>query len=88
MPREAMLQLANRAAELLVDWNTQLPDKDAWEGDFQQALADQLMPDPPRHGRPATEALEQVAHELLPTAGRHQHPRFFAFVPSGITWPG
>ena len=68
MPRKAMLQLANRAAELLVDWNTQLPDKDAWEGDFQQALADQLMVDPLRHGRPAAEVLEQVAHEM---AGWH-----------------
>ena len=88
MPREAMLQLANRAAELLVDWNTQLPDKDAWEGDFQQALEDQLMADPPKGGRPASEVLEQVAHQILPTAARHQHPRFFGFVPSCITWPG
>ncbi len=88
MPREDMLQLAQRATELLVDWNTQLPGKDAWEGDFQQALEDQLMADPPRHGRPAGEVLEQVAREILPTAARHQHPRFFAFVPSCITWPG
>ena len=88
MPRETMLHLAQKAAELLVDWNTQLPDKDAWEGEFQRALEDQLIADPPQNGRPAGDVLEEVARDILPTAARHQHPRFFAFVPSCITWPG
>ena len=88
MPRETMLALAHKASELLVDWNTQLADGDAWEGDFHQSLEDGLKSDPPAHGRPATEVLEQAALEILPTAARHQHPRFFGFVPSSITWPG
>lgn len=88
MPRRAMLELAHEAAELLVDWNTQLHDKDAWEGDFHQALEEELKADPPEHGRPAREVLEQIAHRILPTAARHQHPRFFGFIPSSVTWPG
>ena len=46
------------------------------------------MAGPPQYGRPAGDVLEQVAREVLPTSARHQHPRFFAFVPSCITWPG
>lgn len=88
MPRETMLQLAQQCAELLVDWNTQLSAKDAWEGDFRQVLEDEMLADPPERGRPATDVLAQVAHRILPTAARHQHPRFFAFVPSSVTWPG
>ena len=85
---EAMLQLAHRAAELLVEWDTHLPGKDAWEGDFQEALENLLMENPTENGRPAREVLEQAAHHILPTAARHQHPRFLAFVPSSPTWPG
>ena len=88
MAPETMLNLAYRAAELLVEWNKNLPDKEAWEGDFQQVLEDQLMEDPPENGRQALEVLEQAAHEILPTAVRHEHPRFFAFIPSSPTWPG
>lgn len=88
MSRETMLQLARQTSELLVDWNTQLRDKDAWDGDFQQALEAVLEADPPEQGRPGGEVVEQVTREILPVAARHQHPRFFAFVPSSITWPG
>ena len=88
MPRGAMLELAHQAAEMLVDWNDDLPGKGAWDGDFRQALEDELEADPPERGRPAREVLEQVAHRVLPTATRLQHPRCFGFVPSAVTWPG
>ena len=88
MPRETMLKLAQQCAELLVDWNTQLAAKDAWEGDFSRILADEIPADPPERGRPATDVVEHVARKILPTAARHQHPRFFGFVTSSVTWPG
>ena len=65
-----------------------LPKENAWEGDFQQILADQLMEDPPEDGRPATEVLERAAREILPIALRFDHPRHFAFIPTTPTWPG
>ncbi len=88
MPRETMLKLAQQCAELLVDWNTQLAAKDAWEGDFSRILKDEIPADPPERGRPATDVVEHVARKILPTAARHQHPRFFGFVTSSVTWPG
>ena len=55
MSPELMLDLARKAAELLVERIEALPKENAWEGDFQQILADKLMEDPPEHGQPAAE---------------------------------
>ena len=88
MAPELMLDLAHRAAELLVKRIEDLPKESAWEGDFQQILADKLMEDPPEHGRPAAEVLERAAREILPFTLRLDHPRQFAFIPSAATWPG
>ena len=83
-----MLDLARKAAELIVDRIEKLPGKTAWEGDFRQGLEEQLMEDPPEEGRPAEAVLERAAREILPVAARNDHPRFFAFIPSSPTWPG
>ncbi|MDE0405388.1 MAG: aminotransferase class I/II-fold pyridoxal phosphate-dependent enzyme [Nitrospira sp.] len=88
MAPELMLDLARRAAEILVERIEALPRESAWEGDFQQILADRLMEDPPEQGRPAAEVLERAAREILPFTLRLDHPRQFAFVPSAPTWPG
>lgn len=83
-----MLDLARKAAELVVEWSESLPEKDAWEGEFKKELEEQFMKDAPESGRSATEVLEQVAREILPVATRLSHPRTFAFIPSSPTWPG
>ena len=88
MAPQLMLDLTRKAAELLVKRTESLPGEEAWEGDFRQVLEDQLLEDPPEDGRPATEVLEQAARDILPVAIRHDHPRFFAFIPSSPTWPG
>ena len=83
-----MLDLARRAAEILVERIEGLPKESAWEGDFQQILADKLMEDPPEQGRPAAAVLERAGREILPIALRLDHPRQFAFIPTAPTWPG
>ena len=88
MTPETMLDLARRAAEIVVKRIESLPEENAWEGDFQRELEDRLMEDPPEDGQPAAEVLERAAREILPIAARVDHPRFFAFVPSSPTWPG
>ncbi len=57
MAPELMLDLARRAAELVVERIESLPGENAWEGDFRQGLAAQLLEDPPEDGRPAAEVL-------------------------------
>ena len=88
MAPELMLELARRAAELLVHRIEGLPEEGAWDGDFQKELEDRLMEDPPEEGRPPAEVIDRVAREVLPFAMRLDHPRCFAFVPSAPTWPG
>ena len=88
MTPEVMLDLARKTAELVVQRIEGLPEENAWDGEFRQILADQLMEAPPEDGRPAAEVLEQVAQTILPFTTRLDHPRCFGFVPSSPTWPG
>ena len=88
MAPEAMLELANKTAELIVERIRNLPDEQAWDGEFKKELEDQLMEDPPEHGSPALEVLGRAAKDILPLGARLDHPRSFAFIPSAPTWPG
>ena len=88
MPPEQMLDLARKAAELVVARIENLPGENAWEGEFRQVLDDQLMEDPPEKGTPAAEVIERAARDVLSYSTRLDHPRCFGFVPSSPTWPG
>ena len=88
MSREQMLDLGQKALELVVDRIEGLPGENAWEGEFRQVLEDQLLEDPPEDGRPAAEVIERAAREVLPFTLRNDHPRSFGFIPSSPTWPG
>ncbi len=47
MAPELMLDLARKAAELLVERIEHLPGENAWDGEFKQELIDRLMENPP-----------------------------------------
>ena len=88
MAPELMLDLARKAAELVVERIEGLPGENAWDGEFRQGLEDQLLEDPPEDGRPGAEVLERAVRDILPLTLRLDHPRSFAFIPSAPTWPG
>ena len=88
MPPEQMLDLARKAAELVVERIDGLPRENAWEGEFRRELENWLLEEPPEAGRPAAEVIEQAARDILPIATRLDHPRCFGFVPTAPTWPG
>jgi len=88
MPPDVMLELATRTAEIIIERIQNLPDEQAWDGEFKRELEDQLMEDPPEHGSPALEVLGRAAKDILPLGARLDHPRSFAFIPSAPTWPG
>ena len=88
MSREQMLDLGQKALELVVERIESLPGENAWEGEFRQVLEDQLLEGPPEDGRPAAEVIERAAREALPFALRLDHPRSFGFISSSPTWPG
>jgi len=84
---ERMMELAELASRLIIERCERLPDEPAWRGGTRAELETLMREDPPEHGRPAEQVLERAAREILPVAGRVDHPRFFAFVPSSPTWP-
>ena len=88
MSRAQMLDLGQKALELLVERMENLPGENAWEGEFRQILEDQLSEDAPEDGRPAADVIERAAREILPHTARFDHPRCFGFIPSSPTWPG
>jgi glutamate/tyrosine decarboxylase-like PLP-dependent enzyme len=85
---EAMLQLAEQAARLLVQRLTTLRDEAPWVGASRRELEPLLQGPPPEEGQDPSAVLERVVADVLPVAARVDHPRFFAFVPSTPTWPG
>ena len=88
MPPQAMLDLARRAAEVLVERSGSLAGENAWDGEFRAELSERLMEDPPERGRPAAEVMDRAVDEVLPWALSNDHPRSFGFVSSCPTWPG
>ena len=88
MSPEAMRRMAARATEILVERIGGLDSAKAWDGEFREVLEGQLGGPPPEKGQPAEEVLELVVRQALRYTARHDHPRFFGFVPSSPTWPG
>ena len=88
MKPEAMRELAHQVTEILVERIEHLPEQRAWEGDFKDALANQLNEEAPETGRPAREVVERAVRDVLANTLRLDHPRSFGFVPSCPTWPG
>ena len=82
------MELAELAARLVVDRFEALPGEPAWRGGSRAELEPIMNEPPPEEGRAPEDVLRRAAEQILPVAGRVDHPRFFAFVPSSPTWPG
>lgn len=88
MSAEAMQALGARATAILVERITTLRGERPWRGASRADLEPILREPPPEDGRDPIAVLERAARDVLPVAGRVDHPRFMAFVPSAPTWPG
>jgi len=84
---EEMRRSGYRVVDALVERWASLAEGPAWEGGTRSELDPLLAEDPPEEGRDPYEVLERVERDILPRAGRIDHPRFFAFIPSSPTWP-
>ncbi len=87
MPPDEMRRLGYRAVDLLVDRWSRLAEEPAWVGADREETEALFREPPPEEGEAADRVLERAASEVLDRAGRIDHPRFFAFVPSSPTWP-
>jgi glutamate/tyrosine decarboxylase-like PLP-dependent enzyme len=87
MDPQRMRELGHRVVDLVVDRWVSLRDGPAWLGGLRAELEPLLAEEPPERGRDAEEVIARAVKEVLPRAGRIDHPRFFAFIPSSPTWP-
>ena len=85
---EEMRELGYRVVDLLVDRIAGLPEAPAWRGASRAQMEERLREPPPATGEDLETLLARLERDVLPFAGHHDHPRFFAYVPSSPTWPG
>lgn len=87
LPVEDMRRLGYQVIDRIVDRWANLRDGPAWQFGTRRQLEPLVSGPPPEEGRDPDAVLEQVLGDVLPRAGRIDHPRFFAFIPSSPTWP-
>jgi aromatic-L-amino-acid decarboxylase len=83
-----MRELGYRVVDVLVERIAGLDDQPAWRGAKRAELEARLREPAPESAVGFDELLAQLTGEVLEVAGRIDHPRFFAFIPSCPTWPG
>jgi len=87
MTPERMRRLGYRAVDVLVERWSGLGDAPAWIGAGRDETEPLFREEPPEEPGDPDEVLERAVGEVLERAGRVDHPRFFAFVPTAPTWP-
>ncbi len=88
LDRESMRRMGYRVVDMLVERVAGLDDGPAWQGGDRAAMRDRVGETAPVEPASFDALLDHLADNVLPFAGRIDHPRFFAFVPSCPTWPG
>jgi len=83
---EEMRRSGYAVVDAIVDRWARLGEGPAWQGATRDVTEPRLDGPPPEEGRDLAELLETVLGDVMPLAGRIDHPRFLAFIPSSPTW--
>ena len=83
---EEMRRSGYRVVDAIVDRWANLGDGPAWQGATREVTTPLLHGPAPEQGRPLDPILETVLRDIMPLAGRIDHPRFLAFIPSSPSW--
>lgn len=87
MDEAEMRRLGHAAVDALVARATNLHLTVPWKGGSRRELEPLLREPCPEHATDGAEVMQRALDQVLDRAGRIDHPRFFAFVPSSPTWP-
>jgi len=87
MDAAQMRRLGHWVVDRVVDRWVRLRAGAAWMGGSRQDLAPLMVEEAPEDPRDVEVVLQRALTDILPRAGRIDHPRFFAFIPSSPTWP-
>jgi aromatic-L-amino-acid decarboxylase len=88
IPTEQMRASGYRVIDMLVERLASLEGGPVWQGATRAEMESRLREPPPQDPESLERILEQLATDVLPYAGRIDHPRFMAFVAGSGTWPG
>ena len=83
---EEMRRSGYQVVDAIVDRWANLGDGPAWQGATRDKTEPLLHGPAPEEGRELQDLLDTVLHDVMPFAGRIDHPRFLAFIPSSPTW--
>ncbi len=83
---EEMRRSGYAIVDAIVDRWARLGDDPAWQGATRDITEPMLHGPPPEEGRDLAGLLDTVLGDVMPLAGRIDHPRFLAFIPSSPTW--
>jgi glutamate/tyrosine decarboxylase-like PLP-dependent enzyme len=82
-----MRRLGYKVVDEIVDRWVGLREGPAWRFGRREELEPLLSAPPPEEAQDRDSVLRRITETVLPLAGRIDHPRFFAFIPSSPTWP-
>ena len=88
MDPDAMRRAGYRVIDRVVDHLRNMGAEPAWSMVSRTEAEAALMEPAPEQGAPLEGLLEKLENDVEAWAGRIGHPRFFAFVPSAVTFPG
>ena len=83
---EEMRRSGYEVVDAIVERWTHLRDGPAWRGATRERLEPLLHGPAPEEGRDLEGLLDTILEDVMPFAGRIDHPRFLAFIPSSPTW--
>ncbi len=72
--------------DAIIDRWTSLDDGPAWQGATRDVTGPLLDGPPSEEGCDLDQLLAKVLADVMPLAGRIDHPRFLGFIPSSPTW--
>ena len=84
---DTMRRLGYRTVDMLVD-RLSAADAPPNRRIARSEIEGRLAEPPPEAPRTFDEILDKLGRDVLPFASRTGHPRYFAFIPGGGTWPG
>ena len=84
---DLMRRLGYEVVDRVLDRWSDLRRDRAWNTADRVHTEDLLREPAPEAGRDPDEVIQRVLRDVLPYAGRIDHPRFFAFIPASPTWP-
>ena len=87
MDVDLMRRLGYAVVDRVVERWTGLDEDRAWDTANRTDTEARLREAAPETGRDPDEVIDRALRDILPYAGRIDHPRFFAFIPSSPTWP-